>query len=885
VLEHIDSPSFDEIRSALLERAKRYCPDWDFDQAGDPAVVWTELFAWLVEQSHFRLQHRRQGDLRALMQGFGLESQTVRGARAPIQLFPKDGQPTDQVRRCCRAGLALTPEGQRSPVFHTVEDVDLVSSKLEALLTIKDGEIREYDLSKPIQIFEDGRLTGSHLYLGDSVFGGLESSRTFTLTIAGAKTGLSILQTAPWEYWNGRHWQSLTVNRQGDDLRLDLDENRQHSQVRDSVNPALERDNLDLGLSWIRVSHSQGDLSIFEGFQQVTVSSDWLENSRSQAQLSNDNAHYQWSVPSFDSKSSLSLVISGFSEIDLDDTQFSLELVSAEHEQWLGAWDGEGLEVKQGDGLTLTLAQWSQDSGIVTIQFPKDIAPRKACALKLRLQHDYGEQSGALVEVLSSAACPWPESILGQLTLVTPATTLKRVLHGRGKTTLEPLTHSLEALKTPAVPTLYWGFDSWDPESQLSIYLSIHAHSMPSPDFDLSWEVWTGKAWEPICVRDTTHSLAESGILRFPRSKIEAREVGGQNKYWVRSRILRGSREATGRIDRIYENVVMAVEGQKMTDEMLGHGDGVAALSLSLKHKPVSVLLSVVCEDSGTQLRDVWEPVKDFLNSTAVDRHFVFDHHSGRLQFGDGRHGRIPDASCTIMVSYKTSFGLAGQVAARALNLRDKDHPFLGSGTNIVKAFGAQDEEETEALLKRAPTCFQSQDRAITRFDFERLAKGSSAAVNGAWCRVEDGVVIVCVLPKKGLPWTSSLHIQVRDFLDDRKLLTTQLKVEGPRWSEISVKVILEPGESLSSDGHQILRESLASFFDPYGPGPRLAGPWEPGAQIRSTDCLAYLIHQGAVEGLVGVELSFGTQLGERNLTLAENCFPTVGDIRIAQSR
>lgn len=55
-----------------------------------------------------------------------------------------------------------------------------------------------------------------------------------------------------------------------------------------------------------------------------------------------------------------------------------------------------------------------------------------------------------------------------------------------------------------------------------------------------------------------------------------------------------------------------------------------------------------------------WDEVPDFASSGPADRHFVLDRRSGRVRFGDGERGRVPEAGSQVEASYRSGGGGRG---------------------------------------------------------------------------------------------------------------------------------------------------------------------------------------------------------------------------------
>lgn len=59
-----------------------------------------------------------------------------------------------------------------------------------------------------------------------------------------------------------------------------------------------------------------------------------------------------------------------------------------------------------------------------------------------------------------------------------------------------------------------------------------------------------------------------------------------------------------------------------------------------------------------------WAEVPDFDLSGPADRHFVLDRPSGRVRFGDGERGRVPEAGSHVEASYRSGGGGKGLLVA-----------------------------------------------------------------------------------------------------------------------------------------------------------------------------------------------------------------------------
>jgi predicted phage baseplate assembly protein len=204
-----------------------------------------------------------------------------------------------------------------------------------------------------------------------------------------------------------------------------------------------------------------------------------------------------------------------------------------------------------------------------------------------------------------------------------------------------------------------------------------------------------------------------------------------------------------------------------------------------------------------------WDEVSDFLGSTHESRHYVVDRQSGEIDFGDGTHGRIPPrGSNNIRLRrYQTGGGSRGNKSTDKINQLRTAIPYVESVTNPVEAFGGFDIEEMDRVRARGATTVRHRSRAVTREDYEDLAKLASPEVARARCiplrdlaadpdalRPQPGTVSLIIVPKtkeiKPSP-SAALLRQVRSYLDRHRDLTTELVVIGPDYVRVSVEAEL----------------------------------------------------------------------------------------------
>ena len=230
------------------------------------------------------------------------------------------------------------------------------------------------------------------------------------------------------------------------------------------------------------------------------------------------------------------------------------------------------------------------------------------------------------------------------------------------------------------------------------------------------------------------------------------------------------------------------------------------------------------------------------------DRHFVLDHLTGAINFGDGIHGMIPPAGDDNirMLLYRAGGGLSGNKPAGTITELKTSLPYVEKVTNPVAALGGADPESLETLAERVPHGFRhglpKGERAVTPQDYEDLSRLASPAVARAHCvsmydltappqhqRRRDCVSLILV------PWSadpepvpdSVLKMQVRSFLDARRAPGAELVIVSPEYCRVGVaaEIVIESAE-VAYKVELDVRSKLTSFLHPVTGGPEAKG-WD----------------------------------------------------------
>jgi hypothetical protein len=356
----------------------------------------------------------------------------------------------------------------------------------------------------------------------------------------------------------------------------------------------------------------------------------------------------------------------------------------------------------------------------------------------------------------------------------------------------------------------------------------------------------------------------EDGVDNLP-PPLEDSALQERLVTWVRIRLaldeLRAGQNDI-RLLWVAPNTAMVTQRTRVTGERLPNGTGEPDQTATLAHRPVihgSVRLEV--RSPKATEREVWTEIDDLLAAgpeidlpdrqlppgtassriTAPATVFALDAASGALRFGDGFRGMRPPFNTEMQATYDYSSGRAGNVGAGAIT----SGPSLLGGlivNNEVPTWGGADAETVADGEKQIARYLQHRDRLVTAEDIDTITRRTPGVTLG---RVDvlpafhpdlspnepgdaPGAVTILVLPKHDpldldAPSPDRLFLKtICDYLDPRRLVTTEVYLRGPRYRDIwiSLAIRTEPGASIA-----IVREAvkarLMAFLSPLPqPGP-----------------------------------------------------------------
>lgn len=356
----------------------------------------------------------------------------------------------------------------------------------------------------------------------------------------------------------------------------------------------------------------------------------------------------------------------------------------------------------------------------------------------------------------------------------------------------------------------------------------------------LAWEYWNGREWLPLTLlKDESAALTRSGDIQFkgPKSGEMAAQTFGDlttPRYWIRARIDSSGYEEAPKIIAARSNTVLVTQAQTFELEALGGSNGEIDQVLRLRNTPVIAGSLVLQVDEGAGY-ETWKEVPDLFGSSGTDPHYVLNRATGEIRFGDGTSGRVPVANANNRSNvraqiYRAGGGKRGNIGAGQINkLLDSVNGIdANSVANLFAAAGGADEQSLDDAIRRAPHTLKSHDRAVTAEDYEELALNAANIARAIalplyhpdYPGIEvPGVVSVIIVPDidSPAPVPSEGTVQtVCAYLNQRRLLTSELYVMGPKYKTVVVRaeLVAEDSADLAELKSQAL-DSLQLYFHP----------------------------------------------------------------------
>jgi hypothetical protein len=393
----------------------------------------------------------------------------------------------------------------------------------------------------------------------------------------------------------------------------------------------------------------------------------------------------------------------------------------------------------------------------------------------------------------------------------------------------------------------------------------------------------------------------EDGVGDYPPSLQDQPSLASRVVTWIRVRLplpsdAQAPTIATAQINWLDINASMVSQQIQVPVELVGTGTGEPDQSYMLVNTPVIISTVQITVDGvpwtlTDDLLAAPSEVEDAVNSMV----FIVDSASGTITFGTGLQGARPAAGSKIFAAYFYGGGVAGNVGIKAI----QTSPQLPSGltvSNPLPTTGGTAGESLDDAEATIPLYLQNANRAVSAQDFSDIAQMTPGINLG---RVEiiplydsdtgvtlPGVVTVLVIPNDPTtpqgPVPDGYFLQaVCNYLDPRRLLTTEVHVIGPDYQDLNVSVGFDivPGQDVATVQAGIAT-AISNYLSPLIGGPSGTG-WPLQKSVVDRELLAQAARVNGVSDISNVLMWDGTGAAITTLPITNIQLPRLGQLQV----
>lgn len=268
-----------------------------------------------------------------------------------------------------------------------------------------------------------------------------------------------------------------------------------------------------------------------------------------------------------------------------------------------------------------------------------------------------------------------------------------------------------------------------------------------------------------------------------------------------------------------FENLVPVREGKTISNEVIGVSDGRPNQRYNLAQpNMLRGSLEIVVETatptppwrlreklifsrraftpeqlSALELQERIGSTLAFSGNTDTDYAIEIDENNiTTVSFGDGQYGRIPPTGTRIIAGYRCGGGTVGNVGKEQIAQVIKAPQLQLLGIKVINrtpASGGADRESIDQAIKYAPSVFASMQRAVTAEDYVAQAKLFQGVSKARAEATSWNVIKLYIAPTgQGEPPTDVMRRDLLTFFEDKRMLTSIIRIESPDYVKIDVE-------------------------------------------------------------------------------------------------
>lgn len=216
-----------------------------------------------------------------------------------------------------------------------------------------------------------------------------------------------------------------------------------------------------------------------------------------------------------------------------------------------------------------------------------------------------------------------------------------------------------------------------------------------------------------------------------------------------------------------------------------------------------------------------WILVDTFAYSSSRDKVYkveIDEQTKPYIKFGDGQFGMKPGYNATIEASYSLTYGSAGNIATNNFTTVPQDIQVIDNKitiNNVIPATGGSDYETFNMLKNHIPLSIKTLGVAITKEDFEAIAK-MVGGVDKAYANYVCGKYVeIYITPDGGGEASSALLDSVEKTISKSKVITTSIEVLSTHKSQVFLDITITGKKSFkSNDISNQVKRALTTAYD-----------------------------------------------------------------------
>ncbi|HXL39841.1 MAG TPA: hypothetical protein VN928_04770, partial [Myxococcales bacterium] len=223
---NLDDRSWKQIVDEAVRLIPRYCPEWTNHNQSDPGVTLLELYAWMTEMVIYRLNKVPEKNFLTFLDLIGVRLKPPEPARVVLELTPSEGAEGELLVKKGTQVATLQAGGADPVTFETLRDITLLPVRVARAASSHRATVADHTEALASGEAHEALFAGVQeverfLYLGDDRLNAFNEEAAVDLFFEAmpGSSGPRVPTITEWQYFDGKRWRDMTVNRVESDAR------------------------------------------------------------------------------------------------------------------------------------------------------------------------------------------------------------------------------------------------------------------------------------------------------------------------------------------------------------------------------------------------------------------------------------------------------------------------------------------------------------------------------------------------------------------------------------------------------------------------------------------------------------------------------------------